>query len=501
MRYRSWKAPQNWSSSEPSYCAILAAITYPSGAVVAYSRDSMGRITTVSVTPPGSSVATVLSGISYEPFGPVTSLTFDNGVAETRSFDLDYRMTDLADAGTSTLQNLSYGYDADDNVLSIPDGVTSGNSQTFGYDVLDRLTSAAGGYGSLGYSYDPIGNILSQTLGSVATKYTYAKKSNRLAGIISGKSKQSVGSTAAGNIDSFKPALGPVTALTYNKANRLATVKAKLVSQYTYDAFGQRLVKSAFAVTLFGYDLRGHLLEESTGGSATDYVYLDGRPVATLTPSTGALAVLLDDRLGTPQIAADSNQSTVWTANYQPYGLTGIITGSATQNLRLPGQYADAESSLYHNGYRDYVPDIGRYLESDPIGITGGLNTYSYTFNNPISRTDTMGLSCCGTFAQAYERAENIAESLDTIDSLRQFSDLKDKYEYFDTVLAKSVDSNGLFYGRLQGIIGESFFKDFILEPYLVSKGGAALGASIEAIVCPYEDSILDNRLVKGFFL
>ena len=385
----------------------VAAITYPDSAFVAYSRDSMGRITTVSVTPPASSAATVLSSINYEPFGPVTSLTFGNGIVETRSFDLDYRMTNLADAGTTTLQNLSYVYDQADNVRSITDGVTPGNSQAFpGYDALNRMTGATGGYGSLAYTYDPVGNILSQTLGSVATKYTYAKKSNRLAGIVTGKSKQSVGSTAAGNIDRFKPALGSVTTLTYNKANRLETLKAKLVSTYTYDAFGQRLVKSAFNLTLFGYDLSGHLLEENTGGTATDYIYLDGRPVATLTPSTGALAFLLDDRLGTPQLASDNSQSTVWAANYQPYGLTGTITGSATQNLRLPGQYADAESGFNYNYFRDYMPELGRYLENDPIGIAGGSNVYLYADANPFANADRIGLAVDLYYGATYKSWE-----------------------------------------------------------------------------------------------
>ena len=490
----------------------IAGIAYPSGARVAYSRDIMGRIKAISATPPGSSAATVLSGIDYEPFGPVTTQTFGNGIAETRSFDLDYRMTNLADAGTATLQNLTYGYDADDNVLSIANGITSSNSQALGYDVLDRLTSATGGYGSLAYAYDPVGNRLSQTLASVITKYTYVSKSNRLKEIVTGKSKQSVGSTAAGNIDSFKPALGPVTGLAYNKANRLETAKAKLVFHYTYDAFGQRLVKSAFDLTLFGYDLSGHLLEESTGTAITDYIYLDGRLVATLTPSAGAMAFLIDDRLGTPQLATDNSQSTIWNTNYQPYGLTGTINGSATQNLRLPGQYADAESGFNYNHFRDYVPGLGRYLESDPIGELGGLNTYAYVQNNPSVQTDTMGLACCGNFSDAYKRAGKVADGLEAVTSIGQsvweFPKLWNKYGYFQTVLNKSTNAGGLFFNRLQAIIGGSFFNDFIFKEYqldalqlqIAFKGGAVIGASIETIVCPFEDSLLDLPFVQNIF-
>jgi hypothetical protein len=65
-----------------------------------------------------------------------------------------------------------------------------------------------------------------------------------------------------------------------------------------------------------------------------------------------------DDRFGTPQLATDSSQAVAWSVNYQPFGQTGNVQSSLAQprNLRLPGQQADAESGIYHNGFRDYVP-------------------------------------------------------------------------------------------------------------------------------------------------
>ena len=84
-----------------------------------------------------------------------------------------------------------------------------------------------------------------------------------------------------------------------------------LLGLYTHDAFGQRLVKTASKQTLYGYDLSGHLLEERTGAAITDYIYLGARPVATLTPATGALAFLLDNSLDTPQLAVNTSQSKV----------------------------------------------------------------------------------------------------------------------------------------------------------------------------------------------
>jgi len=343
----------------------VVSITYPSGTGVSYTRDAMGRVTAVAATAPGATTATpVLSAISYQPFGPPNAMTYGNGVAESRTFDLDYRLTSLTGTSTDPIQNLSYGYDAADNVLSVTNAVTPGYSQTFGYDALNRLINASGGYGPLAYTYDANGNRLTENPAAPIT------------------------------LDG----LGSITSLTYNQAGRLASTYAgsQQLTQYTYDAFGRRLAKvgSLTAMSFFQYDLAGNALEETDnlGNVKADYLYLDGRPVAEF--NAGQLYFMHNDRLGTPQLGSDMTQAVDWVGNYQPFGALSAssLTSALGQDLRLPGQENDLETGLYHNGFRDYAPGLGRYLQSDPTGLRGGINAFSYVGANPATLTDRTGL-------------------------------------------------------------------------------------------------------------
>jgi len=69
--------------------------------------------------------------------------------------------------------------------------------------------------------------------------------------------------------------------------------------------------------------------------------------------------------------------------------------------LRLPGQYFDKEIGRSQNGFREYSSEQGRYMQSDPIGLGAGLNTYAYVDSNPLRITDALGLMGQGNYKGA----------------------------------------------------------------------------------------------------
>jgi RHS repeat-associated protein len=97
--------------------------------------------------------------------------------------------------------------------------------------------------------------------------------------------------------------------------------------------------------------------------------------------------------LGTPQGLVRKNGAKVWEGEYWAFGGVKSETGDWENLLRFPGQYFDEETGNYYNYYRDYDPSSGRYLQSDPIGLFGGLNTFTFSLNNTIVNYDEDALS------------------------------------------------------------------------------------------------------------
>ena len=98
------------------------------------------------------------------------------------------------------------------------------------------------------------------------------------------------------------------------------------------------------------------------------------------------------DHLGTPTSMTDESGTTVWRSDHDPFGWKTLVIADDRQPIGFPGQYHDDETGLHYNYFRYYDSSTGRYSESDPIGLIGGMSTYSYVESNPLYWVDPYGL-------------------------------------------------------------------------------------------------------------
>ncbi|MCV4157810.1 RHS repeat protein, partial [Pseudomonas aeruginosa] len=385
----------------------LLEIGYPSGLAIGYPRNAGGQVASVTLAVGDKAPSTLVEQIAYLPFGPLQRLTWGNGIALSREYDQDYQ---LLRQKVGPWQS-DYQHDANGNVQQYRHSLWG--TLDYQYDPLDRLTEERGVQGRRSYAYDAVGNRTQRSdnpaSGGTASSqdYQYAPDSNRLTAI----GAQAVTSDAAGNLTQDRAA----RKLAYDAQGRLQSVSldGQQVAEYRYNALGQRIVKlTPESVTTYLYGPDGQLLGEAEhDGSgrklrAQYYLWLDSLPLATIDADYDAqgkvgnptLLYLHGDHLDTPRLATDASGQITWQWQSDAFGRGEALSQGSTQvNLRFPGQYYDAESGLHYNYFRDYDPETGRYVESDPIGLDGGLNTYAYVGSNPVGLVDPNGLSPTAT--------------------------------------------------------------------------------------------------------
>jgi RHS repeat-associated protein len=216
--------------------------------------------------------------------------------------------------------------------------------------------------------------------------------------------------------------------------------------RYFIDGLGARVRKvTPSGETWFVYDEAGHLLGEydSAGNAVQETVYLGDTPVAVLKGTE--VFYVYADHLHAPRLIADNAGKSVWQWNSDPFGVTlanadpdgdGV---AFNYNLRFPGQYFDSETRLHYNYFRDYNPSSGRYIESDPIGLRGGINTFGYVGGNPLSNIDFKGLAeiiiwePVGRFASSFGHVSVIANDHSYSWGTGGWDSNKDPQKYIDT--------------------------------------------------------------------
>ncbi|MBS0211772.1 MAG: RHS repeat protein [Proteobacteria bacterium] len=373
----------------------------PKNTTVTYTRDADLRIASAAYKLSGQTTATpVVSAMAYLPFGPVSSIAYGNGRTLNRSYDQNYWVQGIKEA--TTADGLSYGYleDVLGNITRLTTTSTGTVGNAFQYDGLNRLKEvddlATPANLIVKYTYDATGNRLSKASPTLSQAYTYPTTSHHLVAVAGFPRAYD----AIGNTTSLQSAAATTYGFGFDDRNRMTSSKLNTaqVGSYQYDGRGQRVYKSAgSSKTATAFDASGHVLGEYDGGTQAiqrEILWIDDLPVGVLTGATPTLAYLEPDHLGTPRAAISAaNHAAIWSWPLlnNPFG-EAQPTGSLMLDLRFPGQTFDAESGMSYNYFRDYDSSTGRYLQSDPIGLNGGINTYQFALSRPLSTVDPSGL-------------------------------------------------------------------------------------------------------------
>jgi RHS repeat-associated protein len=329
---------------------------------------------------------------NYYANDDMQSLSMPNSVTRSYTYKANGPVDTIGVANSSgSIAQFAYAYDDALNVDTVTD---NDGLHDYGYDGLNRLTTAthpapSGLPTSEGYTYTAVGNRKDT---ANPTAWTFDNNHRITA---------SPGLTYTFDADGNLATRSDSVTTTHDARNRLTQfVKGAVTSNYLYDYSGRRVKKTVGGTaTWYWWDSVRLISEHDAAGARQKrYGYWPAGFAPAQVQDTAGTYFVHADHLDTPRALTNSSGQIVWRSKISAYGTAVVqedVDGNSVPvvfNFRFPGQYSDAESGMHYNFMRHYDASIGRYVQSDPIGLLGGINTYLYAGADPISRIDPEGL-------------------------------------------------------------------------------------------------------------